>query len=230
MDDLLSEFLTETNESLGAARSRARQARTEPERSGPARQHLPPRPHHQGHLRLPGIAAARGGGARLRERARQVPRRRAEGDAGCGEPDPGVARPDQVAARPARGQRGRARGRGQRADRAAECACRRRHGCRRGARCGEAGGAGAGSPSEAAPAAPVLATPIVDPDARAGAVAPPVEAAPVAAAASGGEGQGAEAGEGSRRTPRSRAAKSPRPRNRRSRRRPSASTSICSKT
>ena len=52
MDDLLSEFLTETAESLDVIDIGTRPFRERSERQGHAEQHLQAGPHHQGHLRL----------------------------------------------------------------------------------------------------------------------------------------------------------------------------------
>ena len=90
-------------------RRRARAFRAGAEQRQDSRQHFPPRPHHQRHLRLPRPAAAGSAGARRRNADGQVPRRHA-GHRRSRHADPRHHRPHQ-------GNSGRARARAARAGR-----------------------------------------------------------------------------------------------------------------
>ena len=110
---------------------RARRRRAHPgaraRRPGDDRARLPPGPHRQGHLRLPGPAAARTRGARRRGRARRHPGRPAPGQPGADQHGAAGARPHPHDRGRAGRQRQRA-GRGRR--RPAGRARRARHGGR----------------------------------------------------------------------------------------------------
>ena len=118
MDDLLREFLTETNESLDTVDVELVRFEQEPEQRQDSRQHFPPGPHHQGDLRLPRPAAPGSAGARRRDADGQVPRRHA-GDRRGRHAHPVDHRPAEGSARRARAERGRAGRRGRGPDRRA---------------------------------------------------------------------------------------------------------------
>ena len=84
MDDLLTEFLTEANESLAGLDEALLTLERAPGRHEHRRPDLPTGPHHQGHVRLPGPSAAGARGPLRRERARaccaRVPCRHARPD------------------------------------------------------------------------------------------------------------------------------------------------------
>ena len=63
MDDLIADFLTETNESIADLDVALVKLERTPDDAGDAVADLPPGPHDQGHLRLPRPAAAGAGGA-----------------------------------------------------------------------------------------------------------------------------------------------------------------------
>ena len=81
MDDLLADFLTETNESIADLDVALVKLERTPDDQDDAVADLPPGAHDQGHLRLPRPAAAGACGACGRERAGQGARRRADRDA-----------------------------------------------------------------------------------------------------------------------------------------------------